>query len=342
MKVYAYLDRISLDTLTLQERPDPVPGPQDVVLRMRAATLNYRDLAIARGNYHARVSAPLIPVSDGAGEVVFTGSEVTRVKVGDLACPAYLPNWISGPPTPAALRHRLGGPNDGVLSELVCVHENALVRAPSHLDPVEAATLPVAAVTAWQSLYQVGQLLPGQTLLILGAGGVSIAGLQFAAAGGARVIAVTRRPEQRARLQALGASEVIVSRESGDWLKHVKELTDGQGVDVVLDVLGGSLLADSVAATDYGGLIHLVGYAAGTCASFDIFEAIRHAVTIRVATAGHRQSFEALVRVMERQKIKPPVDRVFPVKDFRAALDYLAGGGRFGKVGLSFDEATWN
>jgi len=341
MKVYAYLDRISLDNLTLQERPDPVPGPQDVVLRMRAATLNYRDLAIARGNYHARVSAPLIPVSDGAGEVVSTGSEVTRVKLGDLACPAYLPNWISGPPSPTALGRRLGGPDDGVLAELVRVHENAVVRAPSHLDPLEAATLPVAAVTAWQTLYQVGRLLPGETLLALGAGGVSIAGLQFASAGGARVIAVTRRPEQEARLLGVGAGNVIVSREPGDWLKRVKELTGGEGVDVVLDVLGGSLLADSVAATRYGGLIHLVGYAAGTRASFDIFEAIRHAVTIRVATAGHRQSFEALVRVMEQQKIKPPIDRVFPIKAFREALDYLAGGGRFGKVGLTFDGPAW-
>ena len=138
MRAYAYVDRISLTRFAPIERPDPVPGPQDLVLRTRAATLNYRDLAIARGHYHIAVDPPLVPVSDGAGEVVHTGTKVTRFKVGDLVCPVYLPNWVDGPVNPYALKRRLGGPDDGVLSELFCVHEDAVVRAPSHLKPLEA------------------------------------------------------------------------------------------------------------------------------------------------------------------------------------------------------------
>jgi NADPH:quinone reductase-like Zn-dependent oxidoreductase len=336
MKAYAYTEQIGVDHLRLVERPDPVPGAHQVVLRMRAAALNYRDLAIARGGYHIAVEPPLIPVSDGAGEVIRMGSNVTRFRLGDLACPVYLPNWIDGPVNPRAVKRRLGGPNDGVLAELVCLNEEDVVRAPSHLDATEAATLPVAAVTAWHSLYQLGSLRPGETLVVLGTGGVSTAALQLARAGGARVIAVTRREKHAARLRQFGASDVVVSSATTEWPASVVELTQRRGADVVLDVVGGSSLADSIAATRQGGLVHLVGYAADTAATFDIFDAIRHGVTIRIASAGSRESFEALVRVMEQQLIKPAVDRIFPVAQFRDAFTYLSEGGHFGKVVLSF------
>jgi NADPH:quinone reductase-like Zn-dependent oxidoreductase len=335
MKVYAYRGRIGLDALTLEERPDPSPGPREVVLRMRALTLNYRDLAIARGHYHAAIEPPLIPISDGAGEVVAVGPEVTRVRLGDLACPVYLPGWIDGPPTREKLKRRLGGPNDGVMAELICLDEQNVVRAPAHLEPVEAASLPVTAVTAWHSLFEFGSLRPGATIAILGTGSVSTAAILFARAAGARVIVATRRETWAVRLQSFGASGVIVDN-SNEWPRRVMDLTEGSGADVVLDVVGSDSVERSVAATRYGGLVHLVGYAAGERAAFDIFEAIRHFVTIRIATAGSRQSFEALVRVLEERKLRPAIDRAFPVSEFREAFGYLERGGHFGKVALTF------
>lgn len=335
MKAYVYVDRISLDALTVQECPDPQPGPHDVVLRMRALSLNYRDLAIASGHYHINSSPPLIPISDGAGEVVAIGTKVTRFRQGDLVCPLYLPGWIDGPPSPEKLARRLGGPDDGVMAEFVCVHERSAVRAPSHLEPEEAAVLPVAAVTAWRCLFELGQVRPGETVVTLGTGGVSLAALQFARAAGARVIAVTRREAHAPRLRSLGASEVIIDH-SGSWPARAMELTGGMGADVIVDVAGADSLGRSVAATRHGGTVHLVGYAAGEDARFDIFEAIRHAVTIRVATAGSRRDFEALARAMEQHRLRPPIDGVFPVAEYSAAFEHLQRGGHFGKVALTF------
>src|SRR5581483_9628746 len=200
MKAYVYSGKISLDTLAPVTREEPAPGPHEIVLRMRALSLNYRDLAIARGHYHASVEPPLVPIADGAGEVVAVGSHVARFRVGELACPLYLPDWIDGPPTPEKLRRRLGGPNDGVMAEFVCIDEQAAVRAPEHLDAPEAACLPIAAVTAWHSLFNHGVVRPGETVVVLGTGGVSIAAIQFAHAAGAQVIAVTRREEWAERL----------------------------------------------------------------------------------------------------------------------------------------------
>lgn len=335
MKAYRYESRIGLDALRPVERPDPEPGPNEVVLRMKALSLNYRDLAIARGHYHAAVPPPLIPISDGAGEVVAVGHAVTRFRIGDLACPLYLPDWIDGPPTLDKLRHRLGGPDEGLMAELVCVHEQAAVRAPAHLDAAEAATLPVAAVTAWHCLFELGQVRPGETVVTLGTGGVSLAALQFARVAGARVIAVTRREEHKAGLHTLGAGAVIVDR-SNAWPDRVMELTDGIGADVVVDVVGADSVERSIAATRHGGLVHLIGYAAGDQARFDIFEAIRHAVTLRIATAGSRRDFEALTRAMEQHQLRPPIDRVFSVADYLLAFEHLQRGGHFGKVVLTF------
>ncbi len=271
-RVYAYSQQIGLDFLAPEERPEPSPGPCDVILRMRAVALNHRDLAIARRHYHVAVEPPLIPVSDGAGEVVAVGPDVTRFRIGELACPAFLPDWVDGPATPEKVRRRLGGPNDGVFAELVCVYQEAVVRAPAHHEALEAACLPVTAVTAWHCLFEHGSLRPGETVVVLGTGGVSTAAIQFARSGGARVIAVTRRDAWAARLQSIGASDVIAD-DSGNWPKRVKELTGGIGADVIVDVVGADSLGHSIAAIRHGGLVHLVGYAAGTEARFDIFEA---------------------------------------------------------------------
>lgn len=336
MKAYAYVDRVTLDCLRPVDLPDPTPAPDEIVVAMKAVALNYRDLAIATGDYHVQVAPPLIPLSDGAGEVVAIGASVTRFRVGDLVCPVYLPDWREGELSGSVARRRLGGPTDGVLRELMCASEQDFVRAPSHLSAEEAATLPVTAVTVWHSLFANASLTPGQTVLVQGAGGVSVAAVQLARAGGARVISVVRNDKHLGRLRELGASEVISRGGASNWAQDVIDATGGKGADVVVNVAGGETLAPSIAATALGGTIHLMGYASGKTVAFDMFEAIRHAATFRVAAAGSRKSFEAMTRVMELEDIRPPVSQGFAVTACREAFESLSRGGHFGKVILTF------
>ena len=335
MRTWSYVDRVALDDLRMVERPDPNPGPHDVVLRMRAVALNYRDAAIASGHYHIGVAAPLIPVSDGCGEVVAVGSAVSRFKVGDLACPTYLPDWIDGPISARTAMRRLGGPSDGVLADLVMLNEDEAVRAPAHLSPEEAATLPVAAVTAWHSLHVLGRLRPGEVLLVQGAGGVSSAAVLIGKASGVQVIVASRGARHAEALVALGAHAVIDS-EAADWPVALLRATGGRGADVIVDVAGGASLNRSLQALQPGGLLHQVGYAADTHADIDIYEAIRRAVTIRVATAGHRTSFEEVVRTFELHRLHPPIAQALPADDFVGGLAALKAGGHLGKVVLTF------
>jgi NADPH:quinone reductase-like Zn-dependent oxidoreductase len=335
MRAYAYVDSISFDSLRAIERPDPDPGPRDVVIKVEAAALNYRDLAIMRGNYHVGVQPPLIPLSDGAGTVVAVGAEVTRIAVGDKACAVYLPDWVDGPVSPMVARRRLGGPSDGVLSEYLCLNEEEVVRVPEHIAAEEAATLPVAAVTAWHCLHHTGQIRPGDDVVVQGTGGVSTAAIQLAQAAGARVIATTRHAGHTDQLRRLGVSDVLVGADDNQP-KRIFELTHGRGAETVVDVAGGSSLARSIASTKVGGRVHLVGYAAGTSASIDIFEAIRHAVTINLATAGSRTSFESLLRALSHLKIRPVVGRVHPVSKLSDAFRDLERGGTFGKIVVNF------
>lgn len=331
MRVYRFEGDFSMDSLRVVERPDPVPGKHDIVVRMRAATLNYRDLAIMRGEYHARVSPPLVPLSDGAGEVVRIGDAVTRFQVGDLACPIYLPSWIDGPLRRDHLERRLGGPDDGVLAELVRVSEQEAVRAPDHLEPAEAATLPVGGVTAWHSLFELDRLRPDETILVQGSGGVSTIAMQLAAAAGARVIAVTRGDQHADRLRALGAEQVVSTGSRKDWPEQVAASTGG-GADVAVNVAGGDTLTPTVASTRLGGRVHVVGYAADRIAELDIFTAIQRATTIRIATGGSRTDFEALVATVQRHGIRPAVDKTFPLDRLPDAFDRLTAGGHLGKI----------
>ena len=335
MWAYSYEGGIGLDFLCQVDRPDPEPGAHDIVLRMSAVALNYRDYAIARGPYHVGVEYPLIPVSDGAGEVIAVGRAVTRFQVGDLACPTYLPDWTSGPVGPKVARRRLGGPTDGVLREFVCLNENEAVLAPKGYSAEEAATLPVAAVTAWHSLFVNGTVRPGQTVLVQGTGGVSLFALQFARLAGARVIALTRDDRHSQQLKSLGADEVVTESDPSIWPAEVVRLSGG-GADVVVDVAGVTLAA-SIAATRPAGRVHLVGYAGGTRTEIDIYDAIRHAVTICLASAGNRDSFEALVAGINRGGIRPPIGALHRTRDLREPLEMLAAGGVFGKHVLTLD-----
>lgn len=335
MKTLLYQDRISLDTLTLVERPVPEPGPRELLLRMRAVALNYRDLAIARGTYGA-FSAPLVPLSDGAGEVVALGRGVTRFRTGDLVCPAYVPDWIDGPVRPEFARRRLGGPSDGVAAEYVVVGEEAAVRAPAHLDAREAATLPIAAVTAWQVLFQDAAVRPGETVAVQGTGGVSLFVAQLAQAAGARALVLTRGAERAARVRALGFT-ALDTQATPDWAPRVLAETGGRGADVFVDVVGGDALARAVDATRVGGTVAIVGFVGGQTAPLDVATALRRAVTLRAASAGSRASFEALGRALAATGIRPIIDRVLPFSQAAEAFTALESGRPFGKIVLSFD-----
>jgi len=336
MRCYEFSAAISLDSLRLVEGADPVPGQHDILIRMRAAAFNFRDVAMVRGRYHIGVSPPLVPLSDGAGEVVQVGEAVTRFRIGDLVCPTYLPDWLHGPPRAEHLRRRLGGPTNGVVAELMCVHENEAIRAPRHLSATEAATLPVAAATTWRSLYRLASLRPGETLLIQGSGAISTSALQLAKAGGAHTIVVVRDDRNAVALQALGAHRVLISGNTPDWPRAVRDETNG-GVDVAINVAGGNTLTDTVAATKPGGVVHLVGFAAGSTAELDLFEAIRHGTTFYTATAGSREDLESFVRAAEVHLLRPAIARVLPLSRIREGYACLEAGGLLGKIVLTLD-----
>jgi NADPH:quinone reductase-like Zn-dependent oxidoreductase len=336
MRAFRFNPRVHLDDLGIAELSAPTPGPRDILLKMRAAALNHRDLLIATGRY-GDFAAPLVPLSDGAGEVVARGAEVTRFAVGDLAVPAYVRDWVSGPPSEASARRRLGGPDPGVLAELVVVPEDAAVRAPAHLSPIEAATLPIAAVTAWQLLFEDARLRPGELVAVRGTGGVSLFVLQLARAAGARVVVLVRSEERAARVEAMGAIAVDTARLPS-WESRLLDLSRGRGVDVFVDLIGGDDLARAVSVTRVGGTVGVVGFVAGAAATLDLPSLIRRSITLRAVSGGSRASFEALVRAMEAQRIHPVVDAVFPFARAKEAYQRIAAGHLFGKVVVSFDE----
>lgn len=337
MKTFVFEQKLALDDLRIVDRPAPTPGPRQVLLRMRAASLNYRDLSIAAGDYGS-YALPLVPLSDGAGTVIAVGPDVHRFEVGDLACPAYVPDWIAGPIQRETAARRLGGPADGVLSELICVDEDAAVRAPAHLSAIEAATLPIAGVTAWQAIFADSGLTAGQTLAVQGSGGVSLFIVQLARAAGARVLSLLRGMGRREALERLGAE--VFDSTSADWPERLRSATGGRGVDLFVDVVGGPMLAPAIAATRVGGTVVLLGYVGGRSVTLDLISVIRSGVTLHAVTGGSRASFEELVRFMELHELRPIVAARFAFGDARAAYDHLASGKPLGKVIIDFDQPT--
>jgi len=300
---------------------------------MQAASLNYRDLSIANGEY-GQYALPLVPVSDGAGVVTAVGSEVRRFRIGDLVCPAYVPDWIAGPIRQETAVRRLGGPIDGVLSELVCVDEEAAVRAPAHLSAAEAATLPVAGVTAWQVMFAEGQLKAGQTLAVQGSGGVSLFVVQLARAAGVRVLSLLRGNARRDALERLGAE--VFDSTLPDWPEQLRAATAGRGVDLFVDVVGGPMVPQAIGATRVGGKVVLVGYVGGTSVTLDLIAVLRRGVTLQAASGGSRTSFEELVRFLEVHELRPLVGARFAFDQVRAAYQHLASGKPLGKVVIDF------
>jgi NADPH:quinone reductase-like Zn-dependent oxidoreductase len=308
-----------------------------VLLRMRADSLNYRDLLTVQGRYNPKLKLPLIPCSDGVGEVVELGEGVTRVRAGDRGCPIFAQLWLAGEPTRDKARSTLGGPLDGTLTELMVVDQEGLVKVPDHLTDEEAAGLPCAAVTAWNALMAAG-VKAGDTVLVQGTGGVSLFALQFAKVLGARVIATSSSDPKLARVREMGAAEGINYRETPDWGARAKELTGGVGVDLVVEVGGAGTLDQSLRAVRFGGAISLIGNLAGIDAQVRLTLIFMQHVRMLGIFVGHRESFEAMNRAIAVHGLRPVVDRDFPLEESRAAFELMAAGGHFGKICVRIPE----
>lgn len=327
------IDRFGLDGLTRVERSDPQPGPGEVLVQLKAASLNYRDLLVALGHYNPKLPLPMVPLSDGAGEVVAVGPGVTTVKVRDRVAGCFMQDWPAGELTESATTSALGGAIDGVLSEFVTFRESGVVPIPDHLSDEEAATLPCAAVTAWQGVIETG-LRPGESVLVMGTGGVSIFALQIAERAGARVIATSSSDEKLARVRELGGAETINYRTTPEWDRKVRELTGGRGVDHIIEVGGAGTLARSLKAVRLGGRIALIGVLAGAGAEVNPLPALMKGVRIQGIYVGNREMFERLNRFLSVHRLHPIIDRTFAVDEIAAALQYMQEGRHFGKIVL--------
>jgi NADPH:quinone reductase-like Zn-dependent oxidoreductase len=331
MELYEIADLKGIDSLKLTERPTPKPGPGEVLVRVRAASLNFRDLAIVKRALPVTMKLPLVPLSDGAGDVVECGPGVTRLKKDDRVAAIFTQCWLSGPPIAGMYSTSLGGGIDGMLAEYVVLREDGFVRIPDYMSYEEAATLPCAGVTAWNALVTEGHLKPGDTVLVMGTGGVSIFALQIAAMYGARVIATSSSDAKLGRLKDMGAVELINYKTTPDWDKRVLEATDGLGVDHVVEIGGPGTLPKSLNAVKTGGIVSLIGILTGA-GQIDPMPLLFKNARLQGIMVGSRAMFEEMNRAMTANEVHPEIDRIFPFTEAREAYRYLESGAHFGKV----------
>jgi NADPH:quinone reductase-like Zn-dependent oxidoreductase len=333
MKVIEIRDNFGVELPAVAERPEPVPGREQVVLKMRAFSLNYRDLLVVNGVGRWRPSLPRIPLSDGVGVVAAMGGGVSRVRMGDRVAPIFYPKWLKGRAAFEKMGSPLGGAvADGVLAEYTLFDENSLVHVPGHLTDEEAATLPCAAVTAWNAVVSVGQVAPGDTVVVLGTGGVSTFALQFAKLLGARVIITSSSDQKLARAKQLGATAIVNYTTTPNWPQAVLELTDGDGADCVVDTAGN--LREAIAAVRVGGNVAFVGLLKGMTTEVDLVAFMGKSARVEAVDVGSREMFEALNKATEFHAMRPVVDRVFGFSELPEALNYLRESRHFGKVCL--------
>lgn len=330
MKSYHINLGAGLSALTLKEQAIPVPGPREVLIQVKASSLNYREIMILNGFYPLPVKRDVIPLCDGAGEIVAVGSGVTTVKAGDRVMAQVFPEWQDGP-FRMEYAAQLGGSMDGMLAEYVVLPEQAVLRIPSHLSYVEAAAIPCAGLTAWNALSGGRGLVAGETVLTLGSGGVSLFALQLAKAAGARVITTTSTAEKAAKLKALGADEVINYQQQPNWHLAVREYTDGNGVDHVIEV-GGGTTEQSIRSAAMNGEVALIGGVAEGPALVDINLLKYGMVSIVPVAIGSKAQFTAMNKVIAAAQLQPVIDRVFAFSEAREAFSYYMKGKYFGKI----------
>ncbi|MFT6580573.1 MAG: NADPH:quinone reductase-like Zn-dependent oxidoreductase [Alphaproteobacteria bacterium] len=330
MKAWEIQSADGIDALTLADRPDPAPGPGQVRVKVRASLLNYRDLMTVIDPVSRAIAYPRIPNSDGAGEITAVGDGVESVKVGDRVAGSFFQRWPGGKITPDAMASALGGGLDGMMASDALLAAGGVVKIPDHLSFEEAATLPCAALTAWNGLVTQGGVQAGETVLIIGTGGVSIFALQFAKMHGAVPIVISSSDEKLARAAAMGAAQTINYREFPDWDAKVLEATEGRGVDHVVEVGGAGTLEKSLNAIAVAGKIAVIGVLAKGAANTQMIN--RKSVSLTGIYVGNNEMFDAMNRAIASHQMKPVVDRVFDFEDARAAYHCMRDAGHFGKI----------
>jgi NADPH:quinone reductase-like Zn-dependent oxidoreductase len=334
MKCFELQGPDGVEGLRLVDRPTPKPGPGQVLVRIKAVTLNYRDLLTIKGGYGSRQKFPLIPVSDGAGVVEAAGAGIREFVPGDRVIGSFFESWIGGEPSAAKMQGALGGAVDGVLAEYRVFPSQALVRTPDHLTDVEAAGLPCAALTAWSAVVKLGGVKAGQAILTQGTGGVIFA-LQFAKMCGARVIATSSSDAKLERLKSLGAAATINYRTTPDWGKKAREFTR-QGVDLVVEVGGVGTLNESIRATRIGGIIAFIGVLAGPPpAELRLPLMVLQQQRLQGVTVGSVEDLQAMCDAIATNEIRPVIDKTFPFDQVSAAFAHMASGAHFGKVAIA-------
>lgn len=337
MRTLELQDDFGLDHLRIADRPDPEPGPGQVLLRMEAVALNYRDLLMVTGKYDPKLPLPAVPCSDGVGTITAVGPGVRSRTVGERVVPLFVQGWIGGRPDASLLHRALGGRIGGTLAELVVLDEDGVAPAPAHLDGPESATLPCAGVTAWNALAFQDSVGPEDTVLVQGTGGVALWAVQLAVLRGARVILTSSSRAKLERAAELGTWKGIDYVGDPQWGKSARKLTDGVGVDHVVELGGAGTLDQSLRAIRPGGVISLIGNLAGNRGEIDLVRILMQNVRVQGVFVGSREVYESLARAISHHELQPVVDRVFPFEESREAFVYLAGKRHFGKVCIRFD-----
>ncbi|HEX5380491.1 MAG TPA: NAD(P)-dependent alcohol dehydrogenase [Phenylobacterium sp.] len=338
MRALEVVEPWGLDHLKVVERPEPKAGPGQVLVRMKAVSLNYRDHLMVNGVYGRgpAASGPITPFSDGCGVVEAVGEGVTRVAPGDRVSTLFFQNWNAGRPTLEKLSSALGFPIPGAGAELQVFSQEGVSRVPDFLTDLEVSTLACAALTAWRGLFVDARLEPGDTVVLQGTGGVSIFGLQFAKAAGYRTVITSSSDEKLARAKALGADHLVNYRQTPEWSGPVRAATGGVGADFVMEVGGAGTIQQSLRAVRIGGHIAIIGVVAGGAEGINPAVLIGNSAKMQGLSVGSREMFEAMCRAIELHKIRPVVDKVFPWTEAKAAFEAMRGGEHFGKIVLEF------
>lgn len=340
MRVFQVIGDWGMEHLKLSQRPEPKVGPGQVLVRMKASSLNYRDLVVPERGYGSYTgNLPLIPLSDGVGVVCEVGAGVHRVAVGDRVCPTFFQNWVAGEPDLERLTQSLGGPIDGTMAELMCLSEQGLVKVPDYLTDTEAASLPCAALTAWSALTAGNGLKAGERVLIQGCGGVALFAVQFARIMGAHVTVITSSDERMDRVRGLGADAVINYRATPEWARATRDITAGRGFDLIVELGGEKTLPQSLRCIRPGGTIAMIGILSGSAMATPLGLIITRQVRLQGVTVGHRDGFEAMIRTLEQHQTRPVLDRTFAFEELKEAMAYLKTGAQFGKVCIDHQSA---
>jgi NADPH:quinone reductase-like Zn-dependent oxidoreductase len=336
MRVFQIEGDWGMEHLKLSTRAEPRVGPGQVLVKMAASSLNYRDLVVPNRGYGIHTGTlPLIPVSDGAGVVAEIGPGVRRVAVGDRVCPTYFQRWVCGEPDLERLTQSLGGPIDGTMTGYMCLSEEGVSKVPGHLSDLEAATLPCAALTAWSALVTLGNTRPGDRVLVQGCGGVALFAVAFAKILGAHVTVISSSEERIGRARQLGADAAVNYRTTPEWAKATRDITDGRGYDLILELGGEKTLPQSLRCIRPGGTVAMIGILSGSAMATSLGLIITRQVRLQGVTVGHRDGFEAMLRAIGQHRLKPVVDRVFAFEELKEAMAYVQSGAQFGKVCLA-------